>query len=136
MAEKKKVDEVKDIEKLKEALLEDVKKEAAKIIEDAKAQAKEEIEKAKGNNVTTETAEQLAYANELVEIKLFKDRGKYADDVTVIHNGVAWQIKRGVKVKVPRKIYQIIEDSERQLGLTADLLSEMENDFEEKSSKL
>lgn len=135
-----KVDEKdKDMEELraellaqiKEEAMAEVKEEAKNILEEAKAQADEIIaaagsadgkDAAKPKKVKGETEAQLKKANELVKIKLFKDKGKYFDDVTVIINGQSYLIKRGVEVEVPRKVAQVIADSERQRGYAADII--------------
>lgn len=116
---------------IKEEAMAEVKEEAKNILEEAKAQADEIIaaagsadgkDAAKPKKVKGETEAQLKKANELVKIKLFKDKGKYFDDVTVIINGQSYLIKRGVEVEVPRKVAQVIADSERQRGYAADII--------------
>ena len=116
---------------IKEEAMAEVKEEAKNILEEAKAQADEIIaaagsadgkDVAKPKKVKGETEAQLKKANELVKIKLFKDKGKYFDDVTVIINGKSYLIKRGVEVEVPRKVAQVIADSERQRGYAADII--------------
>lgn len=121
----------KNMQALREEMLAEMKAEAAKILEEAKAEAEDIIAKAskeaggkepKGKKVKGETKAQIEKANELVKIKLFKDKGKYFSDVTVIHNGYPMQIQRGVEVEVPRKVAQIIADSEAQKGYAADII--------------
>ena len=121
----------KNMQALREEMLAEMKAEAAKILEEAKAEAEDIIAKAskeaggkepKGKKVKGETKAQIEKANELVKIKLFKDKGKYFSDVTVIHNGKTYLIKRGVEVEVPRKVAQIIADSEAQKGYAADII--------------
>lgn len=116
---------------IKEEAMAEVKEEAKNILEEAKAQADEIIaaagsaggeDTAKPKKVKGETKAQIEKANELVKIKLFKDKGKYFDDVTVIINGQSYLIKRGVEVEVPRKVAQVIADSERQRGYAADII--------------
>lgn len=116
---------------IKEEAMAEVKEEAKNILEEAKAQADEIIaaagsadgkDAAKPKKVKGETEAQIKKANELVKIKLFKDKGKYFSDVTVIHNGKTYLIKRGVEVEVPRKVAQIIADSEAQKGYAADII--------------
>ena len=65
----------------------------------------------------------------LVEVELFKDTGKYKGDVTVGLNGKIWQIKRGVKVKVPREVREILDHSKYQDEQTANMISEMESEY-------
>ena len=121
----------KNMQALREEMMAEMKAEAAKILEEAKAEAEDIIAKAskeaggkepKGKKVKGETKAQIEKANELVKIKLFKDKGKYFSDVTVIHNGKTYLIKRGVEVEVPRKVAQIIADSEAQKGYAADII--------------
>lgn len=121
----------KNMQALREEMMAEMKAEAAKILEEAKAEAEDIIAKAskeaggkepKGKKVKGETKTQVEKANELVKIKLFKDKGKYFSDVTVIHNGKTYLIKRGVEVEVPRKVAQIIADSDAQKGYAADII--------------
>lgn len=121
----------KNMQALREEMMAEMKAEAAKILEEAKAEAEDIIAKAskeaggkepKGKKAKGETKAQIEKANELVKIKLFKDKGKYFSDVTVIHNGKTYLIKRGVEVEVPRKVAQIIADSEAQKGYAADII--------------
>lgn len=120
-----------NMQALREEMMAEMKAEAAKILEEAKAEAEDIIAKAskeaggkepKGKKAKGETKAQIEKANELVKIKLFKDKGKYFSDVTVIHNGKTYLIKRGVEVEVPRKVAQIIADSEAQKGYAADII--------------
>lgn len=108
------------------AILAAAKAEAAQIVADAKAAV------GKGNN-SRMTAEELeaheAYMDELVEVKLFKDNGKYKDDVIVGCNGEFIAIKRGERVKIKRKFAEILDNSEHQDYETAKLLEQKAADF-------
>ena len=121
MAEsKKKAEELKaeDLQAMVKAILEEAKAEAAKIVEEAKA--------AVGQNtgMTPEEREaHEAYMNELVEVKLFKDSGKYKDDVFVSVNGETVLIQRGVRVKIKRKFAEALDNSELQDYETAELIT-------------
>lgn len=122
------------------AMLEEVKaearKEAAAIIDDAKAAAAQIVGEAKQSMNTGDTAAdaeakvaQKAYLNELVKIKLFKDTGKYKDDVFVSCNGEAYAIKRGIEVEVPRKIALILEASYSQDIETSEMMEAKSAEF-------
>lgn len=76
------------------------------------------------------------YLEELVEIMLFKDSDKYSDDLVVTLNGKNYQIKRGVKVMVPRKVQLVIEDSMKQAGLAADYEEEAQQQYKELENRL
>ncbi len=67
--------------------------------------------------------------NDIVEIELFKDNGKYKDDMTVLVNGKCWKIQRGVKVKVPRYVAYVIENSLKQDRATAQLIARLEGEY-------
>lgn len=71
-----------------------------------------------------------AYMHEEVEIELFYDNEKYKDDVEVSVNGKTWLIKRGVKVKVPRFVAQVIADSQAQDKASAVHQRSLANEFE------
>lgn len=105
-------------------MLEEAKAEAAKIVAEAKAQANpaNDAEKAK------RMAEDKARGEELVEVKLFKDTGKYKDDVFVGCNGDTIAIKRGERVAIKRKFAEILDNSERQDYETAEMISRMKED--------
>ena len=72
--------------------------------------------------------------NEKVPVKLFKDNGKYKDDLVVQLAGVAYQIKRGVTVMVPRAVYDIIRRSELQDQHTANMLDALQNEYAKKNA--
>ena len=57
-----------------------------------------------------------------VRIRLFKDNGKYKDDVFVGVNGKGYRIQRGVDVEVPESVANVLEESARQDAATAALI--------------
>lgn len=102
------------------------KAEAEKLLAEAKA--------ATGNRtgMTPEELEaHLAYMDEEVEIKLFKDNGKYKGDVPVGCNGVLTYIPRGEKVRIKRKYAEILDHSEHQDYETACLIEAKSSEFEQ-----
>lgn len=101
----------------------------------------EEATEAVENTADEEATENAAtvsddYLEELVEIMLFKDSDKYSDDLVVTLNGKNYQIKRGVKVMVPRKVQLVIEDSMKQAGLAADYEEEAQQQYKELENRL
>lgn len=70
---------------------------------------------------------------ELVEILLFKDAGKYKDDVFVAVNGETCQIKRGVPVKIKRKFAEVIQHSMQQDAATAQLIERESGRFRQEA---
>lgn len=60
---------------------------------------------------------------------------EYKDDVVVALNGKVYVIKRGVRVKVPRAVKEILDHSREQDQQTALMTEEMESDFQQKAEK-
>lgn len=77
-----------------------------------------------------------AKAPDMVKIELFKDSGKYKDDVTVGLNGKIYRIQRGVPVEVPRAVAEILEHSSLQDKETASLIEGLEAEYLEKAKNL
>ena len=134
MAEKKKAElTLEDVQAQMKAMLEEAKAEAAKIVEEAKREAgmktaaeAEKAEKAAANK---------AYMEELVPVKLFKDNGKYKDDVFVAVNGENCVIKRGERVMVKRKFAEVLDASDRQDYETAMLIEAKSSEFANETAK-
>lgn len=117
-----------------EQMIANAKAEAEKIIANAKEQAKAVAD---GKPVMSEEAKKAEdYWNEDVEIQLFKDNGKYKDDVYVAVNGVNCLIQRGKPVKVKRKFAETLRRSLEQDNETADMIRELESDYEKRSKEL
>ncbi len=54
-----------------------------------------------------------------VKVRLFKDNGRYKNDVFVSVNGRNYQIRRGEEVEVPAEVAEVLEHSANQDALTA-----------------
>jgi hypothetical protein len=116
MAENKTVAQLKEeIALLKEQLGEKAKKTAST---DLKVQKNED------------------YMKQPVTIKLFKDNGKYKDDVYVCVNDKSYLIKRGVEVTVPRFIEQALKNSLSQDEYVASLVERLVSDYEKNTAKV
>ena len=99
--------------------MEDVRAMVAAMLAEEKAKAAEAEAQAKAKR-----EQDAARMEELVEIKLFKDNGKYKDDVFVSVNGETIAIKRGERVKIKRKFAEVLENSDHQDQETARLIEE------------
>lgn len=66
--------------------------------------------------------------NELVTIKLFKGMGRYKNDVIVRVDGKRYQLKRGVLVHVPRKVYDVVQQQLAQDQETAQMIERKESE--------
>lgn len=110
----------------------------------AKAEAQRMLDEAAriadGKVTSAERAAQIEAdrqrGEELVEIKLFKDTGKYKDDVFVGCNGETIAIKRGERVKIKRKFAEILDHSEHQDYETAVLIEQKSKEWEAASANL
>ena len=120
------------IEAMKAEILAKAKEEAAQIIADAKSSVSgkmtEEQKKA--------AEKEKEYYNELVEIELFKDNGKYKDDVFVAVNGVGCQVHRGKKLMIKRKYALAIKNSLEQDKKTSDFIDLKIRELEDAEKKL
>lgn len=107
--------------------------EAARMLDEAKRLSG-------GKIVTAERAAEIeadrVRGEELVEIKLFKDTGKYKDDVFVGCNGETIAIKRGERVKIKRKFAEILDNSEHQDYETAQMIEQKSGEWERKAQNL
>ena len=139
----KKIEEIG--EQITSPELEAMKAQIAKMIEDAKAEAEAIINNAKeqaqavaaGKPVVSAEAKKVDdYWNEEVEIQLFKDSGKYKDDVYVAVNGQNCLIQRGKPVKVKRKFAEVLRQSLAQDNETADMIRELESEYEKRTKEL
>jgi len=109
------------------------------------AQLKEEIallkeqlgQKAKKSSSTDlKVQKNEDYMKQSVTIKLFKDNGKYKDDVYVCVNDKSYLIKRGVEVTVPRFIEQALKHSLSQDEYVASLVERLVSDYEKNTAKV
>lgn len=67
---------------------------------------------------------------EMVTIRLFKDTGKYTNDLYVNVNDHNYIIKRGVEVQVPRYIADVIANSEKQDRNTAMMIERANSEYD------
>lgn len=121
-------------EEEKALLLDEVKKEAEKILSEAESKAQEILKNAQESSVNTGDTEnkasdlleeekaEIAKGEEYVEVTLFKDNDKYQDDVYVAVGDQNCLIKRGIPVKIKRKFYNVLTQSNEQDLRTAQLI--------------
>lgn len=72
---------------------------------------------------------------EYVMVTLFKDSGKYKDDVYLAVNGDNCVVKRGYPVKIKKKFALLLEQSYKQDLLAIELMDKKENEFNEAVNK-
>lgn len=143
MATKKTEDTVQDSKAPEQLSNEDIMSKLNEVIElNKKLQEENKKLRKEQSNVHGVNAEPvdpekqaaLDRMNEKVPVKLFKDNGKYKDDLVVQLAGVAYQIKRGITVMVPRAVYDIIRRSELQDQHTANMLDALQEEYAKKNS--
>ena len=116
--------------------MEEVQKQIAEMLNAARAEADRiiaEAAKATGKADDAEKAAKKAAdkarGDELVEVKLFRDSGKYKDDVFVGCNGETIAIQRGERVKIRRKFAQILDNADRQDRAAGQLIARKSAEF-------
>jgi hypothetical protein len=130
------VNEVNDTALAIKKMLDEAKAQAEEIIKQAKEAAQEITDSAK-KSVTVNAApvKKPSDNDDIVEIELFKDSGKYKDDVYVAVNGKRIQIKRGEPVKIKKKFAKVLENSKLQDIATAKFIQEKSEEFSLESKK-
>lgn len=134
-------DPAEEAKKQAEAIIEAAKAEAAKIVESGKQEAQAAIDTAKAEieaqAAATATAKPApAEEEEKVPIHLFKDNGKYKDDVFVAVNGRRFQIKRGETVMVPRCVAEVLDQSMAQDQETANFIAKQSEEYAAEAARL
>ena len=74
--------------------------------------------------------------DELVTVQLFKDSGKYKNDVTLHVNGQNVVIQRGKPVQIKKKFAEVLEHSMLQDARTADLITQKQDEYTAQSKAL
>ena len=71
----------------------------------------------------------------LVPVKLFRDSGRYTDDVFVCVNGHPYLIKRGETVMVPPAVAEVLRNAEEQREKAALNSEKLQNEFQKASAE-
>lgn len=110
-------------EKTNAMTIKEVEAKIAQMLKEAEETAKKIAE---GKTVGTELSEaekaEIAKNEEYVEVKLFRDNDKYKDDVYVAVGDQNCVIKRGVPVRIKRKFYLALAETDEQDFKTAQLI--------------
>ena len=101
----------------------------ARILEDARQKAEDGADSAVKAHPTDP-------GEELVHVRLFRDNGKYKDDVFVAVNGERLQIKRGEDVYIKRKFADVLQQSDMQDTATANMIDRQSSEYAAKASSL
>lgn len=94
--------------------------------------ATKETKKTEAAEAAVAEEKKIPWDEQKVRVRLFKDNERYKDDVTVVHNGKAWRIQRGVDVEVPMYIALIIEQSLNQDERTAMMIQRESDAFKQR----
>lgn len=71
-----------------------------------------------------------------VDFYAFKDSDKYSGDIYVGINGRGYRIKRGVHVRIPKAVAEVLENSMEQDARTATLIDREGREYERASGRL
>ncbi len=104
--------------------LAEVEAKIKKMLEDAEEKAREIMSGGKKEEFKESEKREIARGEEYIEVQLFKDNDKYKDDVYVAVGNQNCLIKRGVPVKVKRKFFNVLTQSNEQDLKTAQLIEE------------
>lgn len=72
------------------------------------------------------------WEDQKVRVTLFKDNERYKEDVTVVVNGKAFRIKRGVEVEIPVYVWRVLEKGMAQDVQTATMIQAESDAFKAK----
>lgn len=122
MATKKVTEEVTNEET--KMTLEEVEAKIAKMLEEAEEKARKIAMGIKSEEFTEAEKREIARGEEYIEVQLFKDNDKYKDDVYVAVGSQNCLIKRGVPVKIKRKFFNVLTQSNEQDLKTAQLIED------------
>lgn len=78
--------------------------------------------------VAEETVTEAPDMNELIEIRINRDNKEQGDVVASV-NGKVFRIKRGEKVKVPRYIVEVLENTRKMDELRIERMQEATKNF-------
>ena len=104
-------------------ILRQAKLEAKRILKEAKQQLEEEEKTAKP--VSVPITQSTDY--EQVELELFADSGNYTEPLAVKWGGRQFLIPRGIRVRVPAPVAEIIRISDAQEHKAAALIRKLEH---------
>lgn len=104
-------------------ILRQAKLEAKRMLKEAKLQLEQEEKTVKPQSVPITQATDY----EQVELELFADSGNYTEPLAVKWGGRQFLIPRGIRVRVPAPVAEIIRISDAQEHKAAALIRKLEN---------
>lgn len=102
--------------------MEEVQKKIDEMLKAAEEKARNIANGTAKNSLSEAEMAEIARGEEYVDVKLFKDNDKYQDDVYVAVGNQNCIIKRGVPVRIKRKFYLALQQSDDQDFKTAQLI--------------
>lgn len=81
-------------------------------------------------------SEKKTNQNKKVTVRLFKDSGRYRDDVFVAVNGETFLVRRGVDVEVPDYVAEVLRQSQEQDHATETLMDKQETAYAAAAERL
>lgn len=78
----------------------------------------------------------VAAEKKMVPVELFRDNGKYKNDIYVCVNGKPWNVPRGKRVEIPESHAEVIQRSMQQDDATTNMMRKYQDDWQEKEAKM
>lgn len=97
------------------------------------ATKKEETKETKDTNEVKATP--VSWEDQKVRVSLFKDNERYKEDVTVVVNGKAFRIQRGVEVEIPMYVWNVLKKGMAQDVRTANMIQREEDAYRSKEKE-
>jgi|AntDeeMinimDraft_6_1070357.scaffolds.fasta_scaffold04865_2 hypothetical protein len=76
-----------------------------------------------------------ARLKERIPFKALYDGEKYVDDITVTVNGTNYVIRRGITVMIPRFVYNVLSEQERQKAVAASTSQKFHEQYKNKEKQ-
>ena len=70
-----------------------------------------------------------------IPFKALYDGEKYVDDITVTVNGTNYVIRRGITVMIPRFVYNVLSEQERQKAVAASTSQKFHEQYKNKEKQ-
>lgn len=131
--ENKVAEMLKAAEAKAEEMLNAAKEEAENIVKVAMVKTAEGKDN-KTAGMSEEIRKAIEEGEEYIDIMLFKDGGKYKDDVFVAINGENSLIKRGEPVKIKKKFAALLRQSDIQDAKAVEYMEQRANEFAKESA--
>lgn len=78
----------------------------------------------------------VAAEKKMVPVELFRDNGRYKNDVYACVNGKPWNVPRGQRVEIPECHAEVIQRSMKQDDATSTMMRKYQDDWQKKEASM